>query len=74
MKLKEGQKFRVVGFPQIPGLESGQEYRVAFISWVRGNPYYGLRRNRGRKTVAKHFTTLIDSWLDKGGLHCLVRT
>lgn len=58
MKLTEGDRIRVTGWPMLKGLEDGRDYRVAYISYVHGSPYYGFRLNRGRKIVARHFCAL----------------
>ena len=58
-KLNTGDKIKTTGWPH-PGLEDGREYRVAYVDYVRGHPYYGFRRNRGTLIVARHFCNHID--------------
>lgn len=62
-KLNPGDRIRVIGWPMLSGLEDGRTYRVAYVSYIRGNPYYGFRLNRGRKIIARHFCAHVDPWV-----------
>lgn len=58
-KLDTGDKIKTTGWPH-PDLEDGREYRVAYIDYMRGHPYYGFRLNRGSRIVARYFCVHID--------------
>jgi hypothetical protein len=58
MKLSEGDKIEVTGLP----IEAGV-YWIAYISYVGGATYYGLRKFYGRDIAGRFYTNLIDALL-----------
>lgn len=67
MRLKKGDLFKVTGCRALKDLEEGREYRVDYVSHVQGDPFYGLRHNRGRKIVAKYPCNFIDPMIGRQG-------
>jgi hypothetical protein len=59
MKLNEGDKIEVAG-GSLPDTEPGV-YWIAYVSYCKGHPYYGLRKFYGREIISKFFTNVIDA-------------
>lgn len=56
-KLNEQDKIHATG---LPALQDDREYRVAYVDYARGIPFYAFRVNRGRRIVARYFCHQVD--------------
>jgi len=63
-RLNEGDKIEVHGNPMLAGLNPGI-YWIAFVSYIGGIPFYGLRKFRGRSIHVKHWAKCVDHLLGK---------
>lgn len=67
MKLKVGDKIRVVGFVMLKGLDDGKTYRVSKVSQYGGSDTYTLYNVRSRKPLSnsvRHFAHDVDAWVE----------
>lgn len=62
MQLKVGSIIEVHGWVMLAGLDAGK-YKVQSMPEYHGQPTYQFTKPKGKKVVARHYTTSVDAWV-----------